>query len=123
MDDYSRDEPFWDVTPSGPIVVVPYAIDTNDMKMWVSASYTPTMWLEYAVNTFDMLYAERRAGFRMMSLGVHLRIIGRPGRIWALRSFLEHVQRHDDVWPVTRHQLAEDFAAAHPAAETVGRPR
>lgn len=123
MDDYSRDEPFWDVTPSGPIVVVPYAIDTNDMKMWASGSYTPAMWLEYAINTFDTLYAERRTGFRMMSLGVHLRIIGRPGRIWALRSFLDHARRHDDVWPVTRHQLAADFAAAHPASETAASPR
>lgn len=115
MDDYSRDEPFWDVTPSGPIVVLPYAIDTNDMKMWASGSYTPEMWLRYAINTFDTLYAERRPGFRLMSLGVHLRIIGRPGRIWALRAFLEHVAGHDDVWPVTRAQLATDYADSHPA--------
>jgi hypothetical protein len=81
------------------------------------------MWLEYAIHTFDTLYAERRPGFRMMSLGVHLRIIGRPGRIWALGSFLEHVRRHRDVWPVTRHQLAADFAAAHPAPETAASPR
>lgn len=118
MDDYSRDAPFWDVTPSGPIVVVPYAIDTNDMKMWASGSYTPDMWLDYARHTFDTLYAERREGFRMMSVGLHLRIIGRPGRIWALRSFLEYVRSHEDVWPVTRHQIAVDFAAAHPAPAT-----
>jgi peptidoglycan/xylan/chitin deacetylase (PgdA/CDA1 family) len=115
MDDYSRDEPFWDRVESGPIVVVPYAIDTNDMKMWSDAGYTPDMWLRYAIDTFDTLYAERQAGFRMMSLGLHLRIIGRPGRIWALRKFLEHVLDHDDVWPVTRQQLAEDFARSVPA--------
>lgn len=114
MDDYSRDEPFWDSTESGPIVVLPYAIDTNDMKMWASGSYTPEMWLRYAVDTFDTLYAERREGFRMMSLGLHLRIIGRPGRIWALRRFLDHVRSHDDVWPVTRQQLAADFAESNP---------
>jgi peptidoglycan/xylan/chitin deacetylase (PgdA/CDA1 family) len=117
MDDYSRDEPFWDVTPSGPIVVLPYAIDTNDMKIWASGSYTPEMWLRYAVDTFDTLYAERREGFRLMSLGLHLRIIGRPGRVWALTRFLEHVRSHDDVWPVTREQLVAEFAASTEAPQ------
>jgi peptidoglycan/xylan/chitin deacetylase (PgdA/CDA1 family) len=115
MDDYSGDEPFWDTTASGPIVVLPYAVDSNDMKLWAEPSYTPEQWLAYAIRTFDELYAERREGFRMMSLGVHLRIIGRPGRIWALRELLAHVQRHDDVWCVRRRDLAEAFAAAHPA--------
>jgi allantoinase len=117
MDDYSGDEPFWAPTPSGPIVVVPYAIDTNDMKMWAEPSYTPSMWLEYAIATFDQLYRERREGFRMMSLGLHLRVIGRPGRIGALERFLDHVLAHDDVWPVTRVALADQFAAAHPAPQ------
>jgi allantoinase len=115
MDDYSGDEPFWDSTPSGPIVVLPYAIDSNDMKMWATPAYTPRDWLEYAIDTFDRLYAERREGFRMMSLGLHLRIIGRPGRIGALERFLAHVRAHDDVWPVRRRDLADAFAAAVPA--------
>lgn len=115
MDDYSGDEPFWDRTPSGPVVVLPYAIDTNDMKMWSGTGYTPSAWLEYAVRTFDQLYRERREGFRMMSLGLHLRIIGRPGRIWALEQFLDHVRQHDDVWPVTRRTLADAFVRAVPA--------
>ena len=114
MDDYSRDEPFWDLTPSGPIVVLPYAIDSNDMKMWAEPSYTPDQWLKYAIDSFDALYRERREGFRMMSLGVHLRIIGRPGRIWAFERFLEHALSHDDVWPVRRRDLAEAFAIAVP---------
>jgi peptidoglycan/xylan/chitin deacetylase (PgdA/CDA1 family) len=117
MDDYSADEPFWDLTPSGPIVVLPYALDSNDMKMWVEPSYTPDQWLAYAIDTFDTLYAERREGFRMMSLGVHLRIIGRPGRIRALERLLAHVASHDDVWPVRRRDLAAAFAAAHPAPQ------
>lgn len=116
MDDYSRDEPFWEVTDAGPIVVVPYAIDTNDMKMWACPGYTPQDWVDAARRTFDVLYAERRPGHRMVSLGVHLRIIGRPSRIWALEAVLEHVLAHDDVWPVTRGELAADFAAV------VGRP-
>jgi peptidoglycan/xylan/chitin deacetylase (PgdA/CDA1 family) len=118
MDDYSRDEPYWDQTPSGPIVVLPYAIDSNDMKMWAEPSYTPDQWLKYAIDTFDVLYRERREGFRMMSLGVHLRIIGRPGRIDALQRFLDHALSHDDVWPVRRRDLAEAFAEAVPAPGT-----
>lgn len=115
MDDYSGDEPFWADTPSGRIVVVPYAIDTNDMKMWATPGYAPRDWLMYAIDTFDRLYAERREGFRMMSLGLHLRIIGRPGRIGALECFLDHALSHDDVWPVRRRDLADAFAAAVPA--------
>jgi peptidoglycan/xylan/chitin deacetylase (PgdA/CDA1 family) len=115
MDDYSGDEPFSDLTPSGPIVVLPYAIDTNDMKLWTEPAYTPDQWLKYAIDTFDRLYTERREGFRMMSLGVHLRIIGRPGRIGALEAFLAHVAAHDDVWPVTRRDLAAAFAAENSA--------
>jgi peptidoglycan/xylan/chitin deacetylase (PgdA/CDA1 family) len=114
MDDYSRDEPYWAATQSGPIVVVPYAVDTNDMKMWASPGYTPGDWFEYARQTFDRLYAERREGFRLMSLGLHLRIIGRPGRIGWLERFLDHALSHDDVWPVRRRDLAAAFAAEHP---------
>lgn len=112
MDDYSGDEPFWDETPSGRIVVLPYAIDTNDMKMWAAPGYTARDWLDYAVDTFDRLYAERRPGFRMMSLGLHLRIIGRPGRIGMLERFLDHALAHEDVWPVRRRDLAAAFAAS-----------
>ncbi len=115
MDDYSGDEPFWATTPSGPIVVLPYAIDTNDMKMWATPGYTARDWLSYAVDTFDRLYAERRTGFRMMSLGLHLRIIGRPGRIGLFEQFLDHALSHEDVWPVRRRDLAAAFRAAVPA--------
>ena len=115
MDDYSGDEPFWDVTPSGPIVIMPYAIDTNDMKMWQGTGLTARDWHDYLVDTFDQLYAERTEGFRYMSLGLHLRIVGRPGRIGALRRFLDYVRAHDDVWFVHRAQLARAFAEQVPA--------
>jgi len=115
MDDYSRDEPFWDLTPSGPIVILPYAIDSNDMKMWAEPSYSPDQWLKYAIDSFNVMYRERSESFRMMSLGLHLRIIGRPGRIWALERFLEHAMSHEDVWPVRRRDLADAFASEVPA--------
>jgi len=122
MDDYSADTPFWGevVGGSGPMVVVPYALDSNDMKMWISPAYTPDMWLKYACDTFDELLQEGLSGRfegapRMMSLGLHLRIIGRPGRIGALAKFLQHVAQAEGVWVTTRRDIAEHFAAHVPA--------
>ena len=117
MDDYSGDAPFWDrdTVPGRPFVVLPYQLDTNDMKMWTDPAYTPAAWLDYAKHCFDWLLGEGRAGApKMMSLGLHLRIIGRPGRVWALEAFLEHVARHDDVWVATRGAIAERFAKVSP---------
>jgi peptidoglycan/xylan/chitin deacetylase (PgdA/CDA1 family) len=117
MDDYSDDFPYWDhvQTEGGsrePIVVLPYAIDSNDMKFWLDPSFTPRMWLDYAKGTFDWLRAEaKEEGARMMSLGLHLRIIGRPGRIGAFRDFLDYVRDHDDVWITTREEVARHFAS------------
>ena len=118
MDDYSADTPFWAAVPGSdrPMVIVPYALDSNDMKMWVAPAYTPDLWLKYACDTFDVLLAEGQgantnAAPRMMSLGLHLRIIGRPGRIWALQRFLEHVGQASGVWVTTRRAIAEHFAA------------
>lgn len=114
MDDYSDDAPFWDVVDGKPIVVVPYALDSNDMKMWTAPALTPAQWLDYAVETFDVLYEEGAARPRLMSLGVHLRIIGRPGRIRALERFIQHVRARPAVWIATRREIAERWAAAHP---------
>lgn len=118
MDDYSGDIPFWDgdTVPGHPLVIMPYALDTNDMKMWTDPAYTPQSWLDYARASFDQLYREGEAGFpKMLSLGLHLRIIGRPGRFWALAAFLDHVRAHDGIWVATRRQIAEHFATTHPA--------
>ncbi|MBL8642536.1 MAG: polysaccharide deacetylase family protein, partial [Rhodospirillaceae bacterium] len=111
MDDYSDDVPFWDASGEKPIVVVPYALDTNDMKMWMAPSYTPDQWLKYATDTFDELYAESASAPKMMSLGVHLRIIGRPGRIGQLRKFIAHAKSKPGVWFATRKEIADAFAA------------
>lgn len=118
MDDYSGDIPFWDreTVPGRPMVVLPYALDTNDMKMWTDPAYTPRAWLDYAITSFDQLLREGEAGHpKMMSLGLHLRIIGRPGRIWALEEFLRHVRARETVWVTTRAAIADHFAATHPA--------
>ena len=118
MDDYSGDVPYWDrdTVPGKPIVIVPYQLDNNDMKMWTDPAMTPEQWLAYAVRNFDQVYREGAEGNpKMMSLGLHLRIIGRPGRIWALEAFFRHVRQHDGVWVTTRKAIAHHFAAAHPA--------
>jgi peptidoglycan/xylan/chitin deacetylase (PgdA/CDA1 family) len=124
MDDYSDDQPRWDVVETAlgpkPIVVMPYALDSNDMKFWLAPGYTPGDWLDYAVATFDRLLAEGAEAPRMMSLGLHLRIIGRPGRIGALERFIAHVQAAPRVWVAPRLEIARAFAASVPAPGEAG---
>jgi allantoinase len=115
MDDYSDDVPFRDVVDGKSILVVPYALDSNDMKFWTAPAYTPDAWLRYAADTFDVLYHEGATAPRMMSLGVHLRIIGRPGRIGVFERFLEYAVARKDVWIATRHEIATWWAETHPA--------
>lgn len=114
MDDFSDDAPFWEATPAGPIVIVPYALDSNDMKIWNAPALTPDDWLKYALDTFDCLWNESQREPLMMSLGVHLRIMGRPGRVWALREFIERVSAMDGVWFATRTEIARQFADSCP---------
>jgi peptidoglycan/xylan/chitin deacetylase (PgdA/CDA1 family) len=114
MDDFSDEVPFWDAPDGKPIVVLPYQLDTNDMKMWPHPGYTARDWLDYAIDSFDLLYAEGAQTPRMMSLGVHLRIIGRPGRAAAFDRFLKYVSEKEGVWVAQRLQIADAFAAATP---------
>lgn len=121
MDDYSGDFPFWDIVETAdgkkPMVIMPYALDSNDMKFWLAPSLTAKDWLQYATDSFDWLYDEaKEQSARYMSLGLHLRIIGRPGRIGALKGFFEHVNAaRDDIWIATREEIARAYAEAFPA--------
>ena len=118
MDDYSGDMPFWKRVDCGdkghrPLLIVPYALDTNDMKMWTAPSLSPRDWATYAMDSFDWLAREAgEAGPRMMSLGLHLRIVGRPGRIGALERFLDHVASRGNVWVATRLAIANAYSVA-----------
>jgi peptidoglycan/xylan/chitin deacetylase (PgdA/CDA1 family) len=114
MDDYSDDLPFWDAVDGKPMLILPYTLDSNDMKMWVAPALTPREWLDYAIDTFDWLYREGADDPKMMSLGVHLRIIGRPGRIGAFARFLQHVRGHAGVWIATRQAIAEHWRLRFP---------
>ncbi|MEO8544999.1 MAG: polysaccharide deacetylase family protein [Burkholderiaceae bacterium] len=114
MDDYGDDEPSWDSHNGKPIVVLPYQVDNNDMKFWAEPSYTPDQWLKYAKDNLDWALAEGEHEVNMMSIGLHLRIIGRPGRIWALEEFLAYAAKRSreprGVWIATREAIAQHFA-------------
>ena len=117
MDDYGDDEPRWDAVDGKPIVVLPYQVDNNDMKMWSAPAYTPDQWLKYAIDNLEWMLAEGEHEVNMMSLGLHLRIIGRPGRIWALEKFLAHAAAHarsGALWIATREEIASHFAREVP---------
>jgi peptidoglycan/xylan/chitin deacetylase (PgdA/CDA1 family) len=111
MDDFSDDQPFWEMENGRPMVIMPYALDSNDMKFWTDPALSPEQWLRYAIDSFETLWAEGLEIPRMMSLGVHLRIIGRPGRIGAFERFLQHASKKPGVWIATRREIAEYFAA------------
>jgi peptidoglycan/xylan/chitin deacetylase (PgdA/CDA1 family) len=120
MDDLSDDVPRWEPVEMADgttrhLICMPYQLDTNDMKFWTAPALQPQQWLDYARATFDWLLEESRAqGPRMMSLGLHLRIIGRPGRIWALDEFLRHATAAEGVWIAPRRAIAERFAQCVP---------
>lgn len=117
MDDYGDDEPRWDAANGKPIVVLPYQVDTNDMKFWSAPAYTPEQWLKYAKDNLDWMVEEGEHEVNMMSLGLHLRIIGRPGRIWALDEFCAYAAqraKESKVWIATREEIATHFAREVP---------
>lgn len=116
MDDFSDDVPFWEDVAGKPFLIMPYALDSNDMKFWTDPALTPDQWLKYATDTFDWLYEEGAAGKpKIMSLGLHLRVIGRPGRIGAFEAFLKHVRARQGVWVATRLEMAQSFAQQYPS--------
>ena len=118
MDDYSADYPFWDLTTDPPLVIVPYAIDTNDMKMWSAPSYTPDAWRKYLGDTLEVLIHEAEERPVMMSVGVHLRVVGRPGRIAAWRGFVEHLVARN-IHVAKRIEIAKRFRELNPIDRSV----
>ena len=108
--------PYWHVHNGRPQLMVPYTMDANDMRFSSGQGFgTGTDFFDYLRDSFDLLYAEGVAGApRMMSIGLHCRLAGRPGRAMALRRFLDHARGHDAVWFATRLQIARHWAAEHP---------
>ena len=101
-------------------LIVPYALDSNDMRFAAMQGFNSgEQFLQYLKDSFDVLYAEGDpAGLdrpKMLSIGMHCRLLGRPGRFRALQRFLDHVQQYEGVWIARRIDIARHWAATHPA--------
>ncbi|MFV0386371.1 allantoinase PuuE [Paracoccus sp. (in: a-proteobacteria)] len=115
-DSYADDLPYWVRAGGKDQLIVPYTMDCNDMRFAIQAGFTSGDQFEtYLKDSFDMLYAEGRQGApKMMSIGLHCRLAGRPGRAAALARALDHFRAHDLVWFATREQIADHWAERHP---------
>ncbi|WP_405704929.1 allantoinase PuuE [Streptomyces xanthophaeus] len=114
-DDYSDDLPFYVEAGGRPHLVLPYSLDANDFKFLLVHGFTTADdMLSYLVDTFDTLRAEGADRPRMMSVGLHCRIIGRPGRIRVLDGFLRHVAQRGGAWVTTRERIARHWLTTHP---------
>ena len=114
-DSYADDLPYWDRTQTAPQLVVPYTLDANDMRFaTVQGFNSGQQFFDYLKDTFDVLHAE---GGRMMSVGLHCRLAGRPGRAAALARFLDYVAAFDDAWVCRREDIARHWMERFPADE------
>ena len=118
-DTYDDDLPYWKRIGGRDQLIMPYTLDCNDMRFAIQAGFTAGDQFEtYLRDTFDVLYAE---GGRMMTIGLHCRLVGRPGRAAALKRALDYMAGHEGVWFATRLQVAEHWIAHHPP-RAVERP-
>ena len=118
-DDYSDDLPFWSTLQDKPQLMVPYTLDANDMRFATLQGFNSgDQFFSYLRDSFDVLYAEGERTPRMMSIGLHGRLIGRPGRLRALERFIEHAAGHDKVWFCRRIDIARHWREHHPFGAT-----
>ncbi|MFZ1725322.1 MAG: allantoinase PuuE [Albidovulum sp.] len=115
-DTYDDDLPHWIEVGDRDQLIIPYTLEANDMRFATSPGWvTGEDFFQYLKDAFDVLYAEGQAGQpAMMSIGLHCRLIGRPGKIAGLMRFIEHIQGHDGVWCPRRIDIAQHWAATHP---------
>lgn len=119
-DYYGDDLPFWmQVAKTDgsvvPQLIVPYTLDTNDMRFSLPQGFAQADdFYTYLRDSFDVLYAEGETCPRMLSIGMHCRLLGRPGRIVALQRFLDHIEKHEHVWVCRRVDIARHWRANHP---------
>lgn len=118
-DSLADDLPYWERVSDRDHLVIPHQFDTNDSKfVHVNGFAHGGHYETYLRDSFDVLYREGEEFPRMMTVSLHPRIIGRPGRIAALERFLDHVLAHDKVWITTREAIARHWMARHPASST-----
>ena len=119
-DDYSDELPFWSKIEDRPHLVVPYSLAANDMRFAAPQGFNAgDQFFNYLKDSFDTLYEEGETAPKMMSVGLHCRIVGRPGRFQALKKFVEYARSHDKVWFCRRVDIARHWREKHPYGEVV----
>ncbi len=119
-DYYGDDLPFWmsvvlSDASQKPHLIIPYTLDTNDMRFSLPNGFaTGADFFNYLKDAFDVLYAEGETAPKMLSIGLHCRLIGRPGRFKALQRFLDYIQSHENVWICRRIDIAQHWITTHP---------
>ena len=114
-DSYSDDLPYWEYRKNKKQLIVPYTLDNNDMRFATSQGFNSgEQFYTYLKDSFDALYEEGKTNPKMMSVGLHCRLIGRPGRIQSLKKFLDYVLKFDDVWICKRIDIAKHWIKNYP---------
>lgn len=115
-DTYDDDLPYWKVIHGKPQLIIPYSLSTNDMRFVTGPGFdNGEEYFQFLQDSFDCLYAEGEAGSpKMMSLGLHCRLVGQPGRFQGLKKFVEYIRSFDKVWIPTRLDIARHWAEHHP---------
>ena len=109
-DSYSDDLPFWESRNKKKQLIIPYTLDNNDMRFATNQGFnTGDHFYSYLKDSFDVLYEEGRTNPKMMSVGLHCRIIGKPGRIQSLKKFLDYILKHEDIWICKRVDIAKHW--------------
>ncbi|WP_306262844.1 allantoinase PuuE [Pararhizobium sp. IMCC21322] len=123
-DSYADDLPYWHQSEDRDQLIVPYTLDANDMRFATPQGFNSgDQFFTYLKDSFDALYAEGAAGqAKMMNIGLHCRLIGRPGRVMALRRFMEYAKSHEKVWFARRIDIARHWQKTHPAPARTSAP-
>jgi len=114
-DSYADDLPYWNYEFGRPHLIVPYTLDNNDMRF--SQGLENGRFFEYLKNAFDVLYEEGATSPKMMSIGLHCRIVGKPGRVAGLIAFLDYIKSKERVWIARRDDIAKHWHTNHPPTE------
>ena len=118
-DTYDDDLPYWKLIAGKPQLIIPYTLSANDMRFVTAPGFdTGEEYFQFLKDSFDCLYAEGQAGqAKMMSIGLHCRLVGQPGRFQGLKRFIDYIRGFDRVWTPTRLQIAQHWAQRHPWRE------
>ena len=109
-DSYSDDLPYWEIRNKKKQLIIPYTLDNNDMRFATNQGFnTGEHFFNYLKDSFDALYEEGKTNPKMMSVGLHCRLIGKPGRIQSLKKFLDYIQKHQNVWICKRIDIAKHW--------------